>query len=157
MSDHLRVILLADAAAYHRERLESHPEKFGADVLARLSAGRAFSATDYARARQARREWRCRLRQAFASVDVILTPTTPLPAPLIDETEGVTAAARLTRFTALFNFAGTPALSVPCGLVSAGLPVGMQIVGRWWEEGMVLGIAHAYEQATEWHTRWPPL
>jgi aspartyl-tRNA(Asn)/glutamyl-tRNA(Gln) amidotransferase subunit A len=88
-------------------------------------------------------------------------PTTPIPATQIAEAEGVSMAGQLTRFTSLFNFAGTPALSVPCGFVDVGesrrLPVGMQIVGRWWEEETLLRIAHAYEQATEWHTRKPPL
>jgi aspartyl-tRNA(Asn)/glutamyl-tRNA(Gln) amidotransferase subunit A len=161
MSDQTRVILLSDAAAYHRERLDLHPEKFGADVLTRLNAGRAFSGAEYALARQARRRWRRQLREVFATVDAIVTPTTPIPATQIAEAEGVSMAGQLTRFTSLFNIAGTPALSVPCGFVDVGesrrLPVGMQIVGRWWEEETLLRIAHAYEQATEWHTRKPPL
>jgi aspartyl-tRNA(Asn)/glutamyl-tRNA(Gln) amidotransferase subunit A len=156
----VRVILLSDAAAYHRERLETQPEKFGADVLARLNAGRACSSIDYALARQARRQWQQRLRQVFTLVDVIVTPTTPAPAARIDAAEGVPQAGRLTRNTGVFNLAGAPAISVPCGFVLADgsrLPIGMQIVGRWWDEATVLRVAHTYEQATEWHTHRPPL
>ncbi|HEY4688904.1 MAG TPA: amidase [Anaerolineae bacterium] len=159
MADTTRVILLSDAAAYHRERLESHAEMFGADVLARLNMGRAFTGTAYALARQARRRWKQRLRQVFDSVDVLVTPTTPIPAMRIDEAEGVASAGQLTRFTSLFNFAGTPAISVPCGFTSGAsrLPIGMQIIGRWWDEVAVLRVAYVYEQATDWHTQSPPI
>ncbi len=156
----VRVILLSDAAAYHRERLQTQPEKFGADVLARLNAGRAYSGIDYALARQARRQWQQQLRRVFTSVDVIVTPTTPVPAARIDAAEGVSQAGRLTRFTGVFNLAGTPAISAPCGFVpvdGSRLPIGMQIVGRWWDEATVLRAAHAYEQATEWHTHRPSI
>ncbi len=161
MSGMVRVILLCDAAAYHRERLESQPGGFGADVLARLNAGREFSGSDYALARQAQREWQRRLRDVFTSIDVIVTPTTPLPAARIDQSEGVSSAAQLTRFTNLFNFAGTPAVSVPCGFAATGeyqgLPIGLQIVGKWWDEVTVLRVAHVFEQATEWHAHLPLL
>jgi Asp-tRNA(Asn)/Glu-tRNA(Gln) amidotransferase A subunit family amidase len=149
------VILMADASAFHRERFESQPDKFGADVLDRIKAGHAFTATDYAFARQAGQQWQHRLRQVFESVDVLATPATQIAAPRIGEPE---AGARLPRFTRLFNLAGTPAISVPCGFVSGGrLPIGMQLAGRWWDEATVLRVAHAYEEATEWHLRKPPL
>ena len=149
------VILMADAAAFHRERFESQPDKFGADVLDRIKAGRAFTATDYAFARQAQWQWRHRLSQVFESIDVLATPVTQIAAPRIGDPE---AGARLPRFTRLFNLAGTPAISVPCGFVSSGrLPIGMQLVAKWWDETTLLRVAHAYEQATEWHALRPPL
>jgi len=149
------VILMADAAAFHRERFESRPEKFGADVLDRLKAGRAFTATDYALARHTQQQWKHQLSKVFESLDVLATPATPIPAPRIDEPE---AGARLPRFTRPFNLAGAPAISVPCGLVSEWrLPIGMQLVAKWWDEATLLRVAHAYEQATEWHTLRPPL
>jgi aspartyl-tRNA(Asn)/glutamyl-tRNA(Gln) amidotransferase subunit A len=149
------VILMADAAAFHRERFESQPDKFGADVRDRIKAGRAFTATDYALARHAQRQWRRRLSQVFQSVDVLAMPATQIAAPRIGEPE---AGARLPRFTRLFNLAGTPALSVPCGFVSGGrLPIGMQLVASWWDEATLLRVAHAYERATEWRSLKPPL
>jgi len=147
------VILLADAAAFHQQRFESQPERFGADVLDRLKAGRAFTATDYASAQHAQRQWKNRLSKVFASLDVLATPTTPIAAPRIGEPD---AGARLPRFTRPFNLAGTPAICVPCGLVSERrLPIGMQLVAQWWDEVTLLRVAHAYEQATEWHTLEP--
>ena len=149
------VILLADAAALHRERFESQPEKFGPDVLDRIKAGRAFTATDYALAKHAQRRWKHQLGKVFASLDALATPTTPIAAPRIDEPE---AGARLPCFTRPFNLAGTPAISMPCGFVSGGrLPIGMQLVAKWWDEATLLRVAHAYEQAAEWHLRKPPL
>ena len=97
------------------------------------------------------------MREVFSEVDALVTPVTAIPAARIDEAEGVTLAARLTRFTNLFNFAGTPAVSVPCGFTAGGLPIGMQIAGKWWDEATVLRVAHAYEQAAGWHRTLAPL
>ena len=128
----------ADAAAFHRERMERAPDEFGADVLTRLRRGAAFGAADYADAR--RRQ--TLLRRTFESwfvehggeLDVVVLPTTPCVAPRIAGLDAVTTAPVLTRLTAPFNFTGLPALSVPCGVTSEGLPVGLQIVGAPWAE-----------------------
>src|SRR5260370_8198909 len=95
------------------------------------------------------------------NVDVIVTPTTPIPAPRIDEVDKPwaggpeKAAAALTRFTRFFNIVGLPAISVPCGFTSGGLPIGMQIVGKAFDESTVLRVAHAYEQDAKWFERHP--
>lgn len=145
----------ADAAAFHQERLESHPEMFGADVRQRLQTGAAFSVTEYILARRTQTLLRYQFTLFFEDYDILLTPTTPIAAPPIEGPDAVEQARLLTRFTAPFNLTGLPALSLPCGFTSEGLPVGLQIVGRPWAEAKILRAAYAYEQATEWHLRKP--
>lgn len=145
----------ADAAAFHRERLESHPEMFGADVRQRLQTGAAFSSTEYILARRTQTLLRHQFTRFFDDYDILLTPTTPIAAPPIEGPDAVEQARLLTRFTAPFNLTGLPALSLPCGFTREGLPIGLQIVGRPWAEAKILRAAFAYEQATEWHLRKP--
>jgi len=149
----------ADAATFHRERMERAPDDFGADVLARLRRGAAYGATDYALARRRQAE----LRRCFASwfvevggrFDVVALPTTPIPAPKIAGLDAVAAAPVLTRFTAPFNLTGLPAISVPCGTTADGLPSGFQLVAAPWAERRLLRAAHAYEHASTAGTGWP--
>ena len=139
----------ADAAAYHRDRLEASPNDFGADVLSRLRRGAAYGAADYAEARRRQTI----LRQRFASwfvehggaLDAVVLPTTPCAAPRIAGVDAVALAPVLTRLTSPFNFTGLPALSVPCGVTSDGLPIGLQIVGAPWAERRVLRVGRAFE------------
>jgi aspartyl-tRNA(Asn)/glutamyl-tRNA(Gln) amidotransferase subunit A len=151
------VILTGDAATFHRERLRARPQDFGEDVRARLQRADTFSAIDYASARRAQQLFRHWFESFFDQYDVLLTPTTPITAPLREGADAVEAAKALTRFTAPFNLAGLPALSLPCGFSQEGLPIGLQIVGRPWAEATVLRAGHAYEQATDWHQRLPAL
>ncbi len=147
----------SDAAAFHRDRLAEHPDWFGADVLQRLRIGAAITSTDYALARRLQSESRRRFEQFFDRVDLLLLPTTPVSAPLIADTEALEAAGQLTRFTSPFNLTGLPAISLPCGFSSTGLPIGLQLVSNHWDEARLLRAAHAYENATEWHLRKPAL
>lgn len=150
------VISLADAAAYHRERLAAEPERFGADVRARLEHASKRSAVDYAQARQTGREWRQALGALFeGQADVLALPTTPIAAHEITKSEGVSAAKALLRFTYPFSLSGYPALSMPCGFTRDGLPVGMQLVGA--ETDLLLRVAYAYQQVTDWHERRPAI
>jgi aspartyl-tRNA(Asn)/glutamyl-tRNA(Gln) amidotransferase subunit A len=142
----------ADAAAFHRERMETAPDDFGADVLARLRRGAGYGATDYADARHQQTI----LRRTFSSwfvehggmFDAVVLPTTPRVAPRIAGLDAVATAPILTRLTAPFNFTGLPAMSVPCGVTPEGLPVGLQIVGAPWAERRVLRVGRAYELAS---------
>jgi aspartyl-tRNA(Asn)/glutamyl-tRNA(Gln) amidotransferase subunit A len=144
-----RLIVAADAAAYHNARLQDAPESFGAEVRARLERDAHFSAVEYAEARQAQTLVRHCLERLFADYDVLLTPTVPLPAAPLDEAEAIqTLRARLSQNVGPFNMAGLPAISVPCGLTAAGLPIGLQIVGAAWAEGAVLRAAAAYSNAS---------
>ncbi len=147
----------SDGAAVHRDRLKEHPELFGADILQRLTQGANTTSTEYALARRTQTEMKKRLELFFDSYDYLLTPTTPIAAPTIAGNDAVEQAARLTRFTAPFNLTGLPAISIPCGFNSEGLPIGLQIVSKAWADAKVLNIAYAYEQATEWHKKRPAL
>jgi aspartyl-tRNA(Asn)/glutamyl-tRNA(Gln) amidotransferase subunit A len=147
----------SDAAAFHQGRLETSPEYFGEDVLRRLTAGAAFTSTEYIRARRTQTLLRRLHNVFFDDYDILLTPTTPIAAPPIEGPDAVEQAPRLTRFTAPFNLTGFPALSLPCGFIEAGLPIGLQIVARPWAEASVLRAGYAYEQATEWHKRAPAI
>lgn len=154
-------ILMAEASHFHRARLAEHREDFGLDVREILEDGQKFSAADYVGATRSRKLARHEFAQAFEAVDFILTPTVPVPAPLrsmMDTSDGSDSnliRPRLTQNTRIFNLLGLPAISVPCGFTKEGLPVGLQIAGRWWDEGELLQIAHAYEQATPWHGMCP--
>lgn len=147
----------ADGAAFHRERLTKRPDGFGADVRARLETGAALTSSDYALARRTQVEGRRRFEMFFEKFDLLLLPTTPIPAPPIEGTQAVEAARQLTRFTAPFNLAGLPALSVPCGFTDEKLPIGLQMISKHWGEAKVLQAGHAFEQATPWHTRRPDI
>ena len=148
-----KLITQSDGAAVHHERLKEHPEGFGDDIRRRLEDGINTPLTDYIIARRTQTEIRKRLELFFETYDFLVTPTTPIAAPTIEGHDAVEQAGRLTRFTAPFNLAGLPALSVPCGFTKEGLPIGLQIISRAWGESKVLNIGHAFEQATEWHKR----
>lgn len=147
----------ADGAAVHRDRLREHPEMFGEDICRRLQDGAKTTSTEYILARRTQVEVRKRCEQFFESYDLLLSPTTPIAAPHIEGNDAVEEAARLTRFTSPFNLIGLPALSIPCGFTKSGLPIGLQIISRLWAEAKVLNAGYAYEQATEWHRRVPPM
>jgi aspartyl-tRNA(Asn)/glutamyl-tRNA(Gln) amidotransferase subunit A len=145
----------ADGAAFHRERLMMHPESFGEDVHQRLLNGAALTASEYSLARHVQVE-SCRyFDMLFEKYDLLILPTTPIPAPLIEGTQAIEAARQLTRFTSPFNLVGVPALSVPCGFTASGLPIGIQFVTKRWGESKVLQAGYAYQQVTDWHKKHP--
>ncbi len=139
-------IVQADAAAFHRERLASAPQDFGDDVRRRLEAGAALSSTDYILARRTQDKVSHWFGKFFEEYNILVLPTTPIPAPFIDGTDSVEQARCLTRFTAPFNLTGLPALSLPCGFTKKGLPIGLQMVGAAWRDDSVLRAGCALEQ-----------
>lgn len=148
-------MLLADATAYHEAHLRENAGDIGPAIIERARMGQQVTGTAYARARRTQNEFKIELRDVFRDVDLLVCPTSPIVAPVIEETDAATRS--LARHTLPFNVAGVPAMSVPCGFSPAGLPIGLMIAGRWWEEGLVLRAGHAYQQATDWHRRRPPL
>jgi aspartyl-tRNA(Asn)/glutamyl-tRNA(Gln) amidotransferase subunit A len=150
------VMTQADGAAFHRERFKEHPDWFGADVRQRLETGAAFTSSEYALARRTQAEVKRRCELLLNLYDVLILPTTPIPAPVLEGENAVERARQLTRFTAPFNLTGLPALTVPCGFTKDGLPIGLQIVSRAWNEAGVLRTGYAFQQATDWHTRKCP-
>jgi aspartyl-tRNA(Asn)/glutamyl-tRNA(Gln) amidotransferase subunit A len=156
-------IALAEARQYH-ERMGYFPARaaeYGEDVRKRLDAGRDVAAVDYLQALEARRQSQAEFEAAFRRVDAILAPTTPVAAPRLGEKlitlggEQESVRAALIRLNRPANFTGLPAISIPCGFTRGELPIGLQLIGRPWEEARLLQIALAYERATEWHTRHP--
>lgn len=150
------IMTQADAAAYHHDRLVSHPQEFGEDVLVRLRTGMAYTSSEYSQARHAQTILKCKFKHFFEDYDLLILPTTPSTAPLIEGTDAIDQARKLTRFTAPFNLVGLPAMSIPCGFSQAGLPLGLQIVGPEWGEEKVLRAGRAFEESTKWHERIPP-
>jgi aspartyl-tRNA(Asn)/glutamyl-tRNA(Gln) amidotransferase subunit A len=145
-----RVILLSEASALF-ERYMDQRDLFGADVLALLDQGRLIKATDYVNAQRVRRSLAREFSAVWNRVDCLFTPTTPMPAPRIGQTtvavDGVDEDVRLaaTRFVRAINLLGVPAISLPSGMHSSGLPMGLQIVGRAFQEPALLRVAAAVE------------
>jgi aspartyl-tRNA(Asn)/glutamyl-tRNA(Gln) amidotransferase subunit A len=147
-----------DAAVFHQQRLQMDADSFGADVLFRLRNDPPANAVDYAAIRHQQAEMQARARQLFSEIDVLLTPTLPFVAARRDDQVMIELGrTHYSRFTSPFNFLGVPAMSVPCGFNSEGMPIGLQIVGGAWREADVLRAGYAFEQATTWHLRKPSL
>lgn len=153
----LLTILLVEAAAFHKTWMAERPEGYSAAVLERLKMGSVISGVDYVHAQQVRREFREGLARAFEPVDVLIMPTSPKPAhPFSEEVPGRDFTPYVRR-TGPFNLTGYPAISIPCGFSSDRLPLGLQIVGHYFEEDVMFRVAHAYQQVTDWHRRRPPV
>jgi aspartyl-tRNA(Asn)/glutamyl-tRNA(Gln) amidotransferase subunit A len=154
---------MASVTAWHDKYLKQPEQraKYTPEVRALLDAGKFIFATDFLKAQRLRRVLVEEVRAAFARVEVLATPTLPLCAwefseshvEIAGQAEHVLHAC--WRFTYPWNLTGLPALSLPCGFAE-GLPVGLQLVGRPFDEAMILRVGHAYEAATRWHERRPP-
>ncbi|MBI2963438.1 MAG: amidase [Deltaproteobacteria bacterium] len=155
-------LILAEAQHIHADRLARRPQDFGKDVLAILSNPAPTTAAVVAALAEAR-QLTAAMRDALESVDALATPTTPVTAVKIGQETvrygGAEEPAIFTmiRCTAPFNATHLPALSLPCGFTREGLPVGLQLVGRPFDESTILAAGHAYQQATDWHRRRPRL
>jgi aspartyl-tRNA(Asn)/glutamyl-tRNA(Gln) amidotransferase subunit A len=153
-----RTLQLAESYAYHAESIGKHPELYQAETLRRLRNGEKITAAEYIQSRRELEQARRSISQEFADIDVLVTPTTPVPAPAISDLRANPDALRpaelkLLRNTRPFNVWGLPAISLPGGFTQSGLPIGLQIAGPHWGEDVVLRLAYAYEQATAWHKR----
>ncbi len=159
--DLYRTIQMPEATLAHIQKgwLTEHPELYTDVVRSRLIQGQTVSAVDYLRAQYDRRIFSSGLRAVMQRVDAFVLPTLPVPAILAEqmgqdiEIDGIieNATVALLRLTMPFNLAGLPAVSFPCGFSSDGLPIGVQVAGKPYEEATVLRIAHAYQQLTDWH------
>ncbi len=157
------VISMSEAATYHEEVIRYYANELTPNVRQRFETGAMLPAVHYIRAQRARALVRQEMASVLEQVDVLATPAAPITAPEIGQ-ETVTTdhgeepvLTLLSRFTSPFNDAGNPACTVPCGFDGTGLPIGLQVAGRAFDEATVLRVAHAYEQATEWHSRRPAL
>jgi len=155
-------VLLAEAYAYHYEYIENaeNHSLYDPATLERITAAGSFSARDYIDGRREQALAQHAIARVFDEVDLIVTPTTPVMPTLIENAEVpavATGAESTVRNTAPFNLFGIPTISVPCGFSRNGLPIGIQISGPRLGELPVLALAHAYEQATDWHLQRPPI
>jgi aspartyl-tRNA(Asn)/glutamyl-tRNA(Gln) amidotransferase subunit A len=154
-------ITLAEALVYHWNWLQKRPNDYGPDLRTRLKEGLEISALSYLRAQELRQAYTQEFEAMLEAVDLLMAPTLPVPAPRLDEEEVLLGRSKenvrlaLLRLTRPGNLTGLPAISVPCGLTSGGLPTGLQLIGRYKDERTVLRAAYAYERLTSWHEMFP--
>ncbi len=154
-------ITVAEALVYHWKWLQTRAEDYGDDLRVRMMEKREMPAVAYLLYQERRRAYAGRMTHAMDACDVMATPTLPMPACFIHDTEVSFGASResvrnaLLRLTRPANLAGLPAISIPCGFSSEGLPVGLQLIGRRFGEPTLLRVAWFYERSTPWHTRFP--
>ncbi len=156
-----RTLQSAEAYAFHAEFVARSPELYQPETLRRIRSGEKVSPEKVLECRRDLERARRDITATFDDVDLLVTPTTPIPAPTIAELKQNPDLLRprelvLLRNTRPINVWGLPAISIPCGFTPSGLPIGLQIIGPHWGEAKVLQLAHAYEQATAWHKREPP-
>jgi aspartyl-tRNA(Asn)/glutamyl-tRNA(Gln) amidotransferase subunit A len=150
------ITIVVEGAAYHAADLRERPELFSDELRASFELGSFYTGIDYVQAQRLRRHLMVETDRAMAGFDAVAMPTAPVPTTPIDGSPPEHAMLR-PRNTMPFNVLGLPALSVPCGFTASRLPVGLQIAGKAFDEAGILRIAHAYEQATDWHRRRPAL
>ena len=150
------LILMAEAYAYHESDIREHPELYGDVLRERILAGALVTASEYTQAQRIRAEICRETAEVLKTVDVLASPTALKPATPFAQAFDPEFAFPKSNM-APFNLTGLPTLALPCGFSASGLPVSFQLSGRPFEETTVLRAGHAYEQATTWHTRRPPV
>lgn len=155
-----RSLQAAESYAYHSDQVSQTPELYDPETLRRIRSGEKFTAEDRARLSAELAHERRNVAKVFSKIDVLITPTIPISAPEIAVLKQNPQSLRpsellLLRNTRPLNVWGLPAISIPCGFTKKGLPIGLQIAAPHWGESVVLSLAHAYEQSTEWHRRKP--
>ncbi|MGO9359285.1 MAG: amidase [Xanthobacteraceae bacterium] len=158
-----QIVLAVEAAAFHMRWMIERQQDYGPQVLMRLQNALAVPALTYLEALRWRGPALAAHLAAVSGTDAVLAPVAPVPAPTIEASDvgnrpGAEAVIQnLTRFTRPINYLGLPSLAVPAGQSAAGLPIGMQLIGRPFDEATVLKIGAAFQRATDFHTRQPPL
>jgi aspartyl-tRNA(Asn)/glutamyl-tRNA(Gln) amidotransferase subunit A len=154
-------IVASEAFAYHAPWLRRQPDDYQRDVRERLRLGAFISGPQYVRAQQFRGEVRDEVNRLLTRRDVLVAPGTPITATPVGQAQVAIGDAQsdvrgaLISFTRPFNLSGHPACSIPCGFSTEGLPIGLQIIGRPFDEATILRVADAYQRTTDWHTRRP--
>jgi aspartyl-tRNA(Asn)/glutamyl-tRNA(Gln) amidotransferase subunit A len=156
------LFIAAEGCAFNRQILAEHFDALDPVVSVRLQRGLELSAADYVDTQRRFARARAGLARRLADVDALLVPTTMIPAhPIADIDVDADTYARFNgqylRNTAIGNLLGLCGVSIPCGFTDGGLPIGLMVYAKPFAEDMALRVAHAYEQATDWHTRHPPL
>jgi len=145
-------MLLADAALFHKAKLENPMSGIGLDIRERMMIGYNTTGMEYARSNRAKEGWTRDVSNIFEEVDAIITPTVSFVAPPAENSLGMIATTKdLTRLTFVWSFAEVPAMSIPCGFTREGLPMGLQLIGPWWQESRLFALGHAFQQETNFH------
>ena len=156
-----QLVLAVEAAAFHKRWMIERPQDYGPQVLMRLQNGLAIPGVSYLEAMRWRGPALAAYLAAVAGVDAVIAPVAPVAAPTIAESDvgnspdAEAVIQRLTRFTRPVNYLGLPSLSIPAGFTAGGLPVGMQLIGRSFDETTLLRIGAAFQRATDFHDRVP--
>jgi aspartyl-tRNA(Asn)/glutamyl-tRNA(Gln) amidotransferase subunit A len=148
-------IVLAENYAFHAPHLAKSPELYHPSIRRNLEQGSKVTLAAYLQSRRELDTLRRVIRNTFSNVDLLVTPTTAVLPPTIEDAVRLGIEVELIRNTSPFNVYGLPTISIPCGFTSSGLPFGMQITGPPFGEAKVLSLAHAYERATNWHKPRP--
>lgn len=148
-------IVFAENYTFHAPYFTKAPQLYSSAICQNLQQGSTVTTAVYIQSRRELDAVRRAIGAVFSNVDLLVTPTTAVPPATIEEAVRLGIELELIRNTAPFNVYGQPAISIPCGFTSSGLPIGMQISGPRFSQRKVLALAHAYEQATDWHTRRP--
>lgn len=143
------LIMRAEAAAYHQDAYEKNPHLFGESISEAIEIGMRLSSVDYLRAQRIRSIFQKEMNEQLQQVDAWITPSTPTSAPFGISTTG------LPTFNTPFTNAGVPAISIPMGLDRLGLPTGLQIVAKSFQEETLFALGHAFQTSTDWHQRRP--
>ena len=157
------LIVLAEASAFHATWIRTRPEDYHPDIALRLKWGLLLPASAYLKAQRLRALMCQEVTRLWHEVDVLMTPATMLAAPRPSELQvrtgdrQVSTREALLRLMRPFNLTGLPAMAIPCGFTAAGLPIGLQIAGKPFDEATVLRVGHVYQQHTDWHRRQPPI
>jgi aspartyl-tRNA(Asn)/glutamyl-tRNA(Gln) amidotransferase subunit A len=156
-----QLVLAVEAAAFHKRWLIERPQDYGPQVLMRLQNGLAIPGVSYLEAMRWRGPALAAHLAAVAGVDAVIAPVAPVAAPTIAESDvgnspdAEAVIQRLTRFTRPINYLGLPSLALPTGFTRGGLPVAMQLIGRSFDEAMLLRVGAAFQRATDFHDRVP--
>jgi len=156
-----QLVLAVEAAAFHKRWMIERPQDYGPQVLMRLQNGLAIPGVSYLEAMRWRGPALTAHLAAVAGVDAVIAPVAPVAAPTIVESDvgnspdAEALIQRLTRFTRPINYLGLPSLAIPAGFTRSGLPIGLQLIGRSFDDAMLLRIGAAFQRATDFHDRVP--
>ena len=156
-----QLVLATEAAAFHKRWMIERPQDYGAQVLMRLQNGLSIPGVSYLEAMRWRGPALAAYLAAVTGTDAVIAPVAPMPAATIAESDvgnSLDAEAviqRITKFTRPVNYLGLPSLSIPSGFTKSGLPIGLQLIGRSFDEAMLLRIGAAFQRATDYHQRVP--
>lgn len=155
-----RTVVRCEPWVYHQRYLPAHENDYAPETLRRIRSGTDVTAAGYIEKYRELLRQRREVLHIFEKVDLVITPTVPIPPPSFAELEASPGELRakelvMLRNTRPFNVFGLPAISIPCGFSSSGMPIGLQITGAPGAEGVVMSLARAYERETEWHKKRP--